>query len=169
MPRGCPPDFEFLPDLDTFYRDWLGRPLPDEVEFADKTLDAVRRLAHRLAMSRALDGIVVLDLTSRSGRRSAPRCSRTSAREVLRVEDARRGATARAATASARAGSLGLGAELAHRNKQSLAVDDSPPGRARDLRGAGRGGRTCSPTDRPLRELAERGWTTRRSRRCGPT
>ncbi len=42
VPRGCPPDFEFLPDLDTFYREWLGRPLPDEVEFADKTLDAVR-------------------------------------------------------------------------------------------------------------------------------
>jgi len=43
VPRGCPPDFEFLPDLDTFYREWLGRPLPDEVEFADKTLDVVRK------------------------------------------------------------------------------------------------------------------------------
>jgi len=42
VPRGCPPDFEFLPDLDTFYRDWLGTPLPDEQEYADKTLDAVR-------------------------------------------------------------------------------------------------------------------------------
>jgi acetone carboxylase gamma subunit len=42
VPRGCPPDFEFLPDLDTFYRDWLGRPLPDEKEFVDKTLDVVR-------------------------------------------------------------------------------------------------------------------------------
>ncbi len=42
VPRGCPPDFEFLPDLDTFYRDWLGRPLPDQKEFADKTLDVVR-------------------------------------------------------------------------------------------------------------------------------
>jgi acetone carboxylase gamma subunit len=41
VPRGCPPDFEFLPDLDTFYREWLGRPLPDSVEFADKTLDEV--------------------------------------------------------------------------------------------------------------------------------
>jgi acetone carboxylase gamma subunit len=41
-PRGCPPDFEFLPDLDTFYREWLGKPLPDETEFADKTLDVVR-------------------------------------------------------------------------------------------------------------------------------
>ena len=42
VPRGCPPDFEFLPDLDTFYRDWLGRPLPDEAEYVDKTLDVVR-------------------------------------------------------------------------------------------------------------------------------
>jgi len=41
VPRGCPPDFEFLPDLDTFYREWLGRPLPDTVEFRDLTLDRV--------------------------------------------------------------------------------------------------------------------------------
>jgi acetone carboxylase, gamma subunit len=43
VPRGCPPDFEFLPDLDTFYRDWLGRPLPDAVEYKDLTPDAVSR------------------------------------------------------------------------------------------------------------------------------
>jgi acetone carboxylase gamma subunit len=42
MPRGCPPDFEFLPDLDTYYREWLGRPLPDEVEFVDKTPERIR-------------------------------------------------------------------------------------------------------------------------------
>ena len=41
VPRGCPPDFEFLPDLDTFYREWLGRPLPDTVEFEDRTLDKI--------------------------------------------------------------------------------------------------------------------------------
>lgn len=41
VPRGCPPDFEFLPDLDTFYRDWLGRPLPDRVEFEDRTLERI--------------------------------------------------------------------------------------------------------------------------------
>ena len=41
VPRGCPPDFEFLPDLDTFYREWLGRPLPDECEYVDKTLEVV--------------------------------------------------------------------------------------------------------------------------------
>jgi acetone carboxylase gamma subunit len=42
VPRGCPPDFEFLPDLDSFYSGWLGRPLPNQKEFADKTLDTVR-------------------------------------------------------------------------------------------------------------------------------
>ncbi len=42
VPRGCPPDFEFLPDLDTFYEQWLGRPLANKQEFADGTLDAVR-------------------------------------------------------------------------------------------------------------------------------
>ena len=42
VPRGTPPDFEFLPDLDTFYRDWLDRRLPGEVSFEDRTLDAVR-------------------------------------------------------------------------------------------------------------------------------
>ena len=41
VPRGCPPDFDFLPDLDTFYEDWLGRPLPDRAEYKDLTLAAV--------------------------------------------------------------------------------------------------------------------------------
>lgn len=41
MPRGCPPDFDFLPDLDTFYSEWLGRPLPDTSEYVDKTLDTI--------------------------------------------------------------------------------------------------------------------------------
>ncbi len=43
VPRGCPPDFEFLPDLDTFYSDWLGRPLPDSVEFTDNTLEQIAK------------------------------------------------------------------------------------------------------------------------------
>jgi acetone carboxylase gamma subunit len=41
VPRGCPPDFEFLPDLDTFYAKWLGRPLPDAAPSVDKTLEVV--------------------------------------------------------------------------------------------------------------------------------
>jgi acetone carboxylase gamma subunit len=43
MPRGCPPDFEFLPDLDTFYSEWLGRPLPTKVEMKDLTPDVVAK------------------------------------------------------------------------------------------------------------------------------
>ncbi len=42
LPRGCPPDFEFLPDLDTFYSKWLNRPLPDEKEFKDLTLETIQ-------------------------------------------------------------------------------------------------------------------------------
>ena len=41
VPRGCPPDFDFLPDLDTFYGEWLGRPLPDTAEFKDLTLETM--------------------------------------------------------------------------------------------------------------------------------
>jgi len=41
VPRGCPPDFEVLPDLDTLYRDWLGRPLAEEIALEDTTLDTV--------------------------------------------------------------------------------------------------------------------------------
>lgn len=42
LPRGCPPDFEFLPDLDTYYTKWLERPLPEEKEFKDLTLDTIQ-------------------------------------------------------------------------------------------------------------------------------
>lgn len=42
LPRGCWADFEWLPDLDSFYRDWLKKPLPDEKEFVDKTLEAMK-------------------------------------------------------------------------------------------------------------------------------
>ncbi|MCX6000774.1 MAG: acetone carboxylase subunit gamma [Chloroflexi bacterium] len=42
VPVGYPPILEMLPDLDTFYREWLGKPLRDERPdwFQDKTLDA---------------------------------------------------------------------------------------------------------------------------------
>ena len=42
VPRGAPPDFDFLPDLDTFYSEWLGRPLPNKAEFVDKTLETIK-------------------------------------------------------------------------------------------------------------------------------
>ena len=39
LSKGCPAVFDALPDIDTFYRDWLGRPLPDEKEFKDMTCE----------------------------------------------------------------------------------------------------------------------------------
>jgi len=41
FPPGYPPVFEILPDLDTFYREWLGKPLADESPdwLQDKTLE----------------------------------------------------------------------------------------------------------------------------------
>jgi len=41
VPVGYPPVFEMLPDLDAFYRDWLGKPLEDEGPnwYQDKTLE----------------------------------------------------------------------------------------------------------------------------------
>lgn len=41
VPQGYPPIFEMFPDLDSFYREWIGSPLPDEREdwFQDKTLE----------------------------------------------------------------------------------------------------------------------------------
>lgn len=41
VPRGCMPDFDFLPDLDTFYDEWLGRPLSSSVELKDLTVETV--------------------------------------------------------------------------------------------------------------------------------
>ena len=40
---GEPIIFEFLPDIDTFYREWLGRPLEDEKEFKDLSYEVTRR------------------------------------------------------------------------------------------------------------------------------
>lgn len=41
VPVGFLPMFEILPDLDSLYRDWLGKPLPDENPdwYQDKTLE----------------------------------------------------------------------------------------------------------------------------------
>jgi len=35
VPAGYPVVMDFLPDLDSFYTEWLGRPLPQEKEFKD--------------------------------------------------------------------------------------------------------------------------------------
>ncbi len=42
VPFGYPVMFDFLPDLDTFYREWLGRPLKTEKEFKDLSNEVVR-------------------------------------------------------------------------------------------------------------------------------
>ena len=42
VPIGYPPIFEVLPDIDSFYRDWLGRPLPEEKEFKDRTYEVIK-------------------------------------------------------------------------------------------------------------------------------
>ncbi len=39
VPVGYPIIFDVLPDIDGFYREWLGRPLPDEKEFKDMTYE----------------------------------------------------------------------------------------------------------------------------------
>lgn len=46
---GCPFSFEFLPDLDTLYRDWMGKPLEDESPdwYQDKTEELVSQWAGR--------------------------------------------------------------------------------------------------------------------------
>jgi acetone carboxylase gamma subunit len=37
VPVGYPIIFDALPDIDSFYREWLGRPLPDEKKLEDMT------------------------------------------------------------------------------------------------------------------------------------
>ncbi len=47
VPPGYPPMFEMFPDLDSFYREWLGSPLEDESPewFQDRTLEKVEAWA----------------------------------------------------------------------------------------------------------------------------
>lgn len=47
LPRGMPSDFEFLPDLATLYREWLGRPLPEAPAFEDTTPRELERWARQ--------------------------------------------------------------------------------------------------------------------------
>ncbi|MFC1944883.1 acetone carboxylase subunit gamma [Chloroflexota bacterium] len=43
LPCGYPILFDFLPDIDAFYTDWLGRPLPTTKEFKDLSYDFISR------------------------------------------------------------------------------------------------------------------------------
>jgi len=45
VPTGYPIIFDVLPDIDGFYREWLGRPLPDEKECKDLTYEVTREWA----------------------------------------------------------------------------------------------------------------------------
>lgn len=42
VPFGYPVIFDFLPDLDTFYREWLGRPLKTEQKFEDLSYEVIK-------------------------------------------------------------------------------------------------------------------------------
>jgi acetone carboxylase gamma subunit len=42
VPRGYPILFDFLPDLDAFYRDWLGTPLESSCEARDRSAERIR-------------------------------------------------------------------------------------------------------------------------------
>jgi acetone carboxylase gamma subunit len=43
VPVGYPAIFDFLPNLDAFYGEWLGRPLETEKEFKDLTYELTRK------------------------------------------------------------------------------------------------------------------------------
>ena len=43
LPAGYPAVFDFLPNIDAFYREWLGRPLDTGTEFKDMTYDVTRQ------------------------------------------------------------------------------------------------------------------------------
>ena len=45
VPAGHPIIFDFLPDIDSFYREWLGRPLQNEKEFKDMSLELIKKWA----------------------------------------------------------------------------------------------------------------------------
>jgi acetone carboxylase, gamma subunit len=42
VPFGYPIVFDFLPDLDSFYSEWLDKPLPQKKEFKDLTAEYVK-------------------------------------------------------------------------------------------------------------------------------
>jgi len=42
VPFGYPTVFDFLPDLNSFYKDWLNKPLPEGKEFKDLSYDYIK-------------------------------------------------------------------------------------------------------------------------------
>jgi len=47
VPVGCPIVFDFLPDIDAFYRDWLGRPLAQQADLMDLSYDTTAQWARK--------------------------------------------------------------------------------------------------------------------------
>ncbi len=43
VPVGYPILFDFLPNVDAFYREWLTRPLPEEKEYEDLTYEVTKK------------------------------------------------------------------------------------------------------------------------------
>lgn len=43
LPAGYPIVMDFLPDLDSFYSEWLGKPLPQEKEFKDLSSEFIKQ------------------------------------------------------------------------------------------------------------------------------
>ena len=48
VPPGYPVTFDFLPDIDAFYAQWVGKPLSKQVPAEDKSLKVTRRWASEL-------------------------------------------------------------------------------------------------------------------------
>ncbi len=47
VPRGYPMIFDFLPNLDVFYSEWLGRPLSNKKDFKDLTYERIKEWQHK--------------------------------------------------------------------------------------------------------------------------
>ena len=125
--------------------------------------DARRRpqlVATERAMSRALDGIVVLDLsTQSSGRRSAWRCSAISARTCSASRPTpRRGAMASDRDAERPRTRLGLGARTRGPQQEAASPSTSAVAEGREILEALVRRADVIAVDRPRAKWRERGW-----------
>jgi acetone carboxylase, gamma subunit len=53
VPPGYPITFDFLPDLDAFYEQWIGQPLPERIAAEDRSATVTRRWAEELGRNQA--------------------------------------------------------------------------------------------------------------------
>ena len=68
LPVGYPAVFEFLPDIDAFYRDWLDRPLESEKEFKYPTYDLTQKWAKEGKERKLLRASIVIHNQCRDSR-----------------------------------------------------------------------------------------------------